>query len=116
MVFDCFSPRALAAFYAGLLGMTYRVLDTPERVVIRHDDAGRPGPMLAFQHAEFPAARWPDPAYPAQVHLDLLFDDREAARGVAERLGAIRLREKGGGCVTYADPSAHPVDICARGN
>ncbi|WUK75530.1 hypothetical protein OG876_14705 [Kribbella sp. NBC_00359] len=60
VVIDCFSPRALAAFYAPLLDMPHRELDTPERVVITRADGRLPA--LAFQHAQFPAPRWPDPA------------------------------------------------------
>jgi hypothetical protein len=119
IVFDCFSPRALAAFYADVLDMHRRVVDTPERVVIAGeprplqltDDGGRTydlppdphAPMLAFQHAQFPAARWPDSRYPAQLHLDLGFDDRDAAIARMEALGAIRLSPS-----VYADPASHP--------
>jgi hypothetical protein len=70
--------------------------------------------MLAFQHAQFEAPRWPDPAYPSQMHLDLYFDDAEAAIATAERLGAIRL-PKGGSCPVYADPAAHPFCLCTLG-
>jgi hypothetical protein len=82
VVFDCFSPRALAAYYQELLDMRIRVVDSVERVVIAGDSGG---PMLAFQHAVFPAARWPDPAHPAQLHLDLVFDDAAAAVALMER-------------------------------
>jgi hypothetical protein len=116
VVFDCFSPRALASFYEGLLDLTDRVVDTPHRVVIAKLEAGRVLPMLAFQHAQVPAPRWPDPKYPAQLHLDLRFDDKAAARDLAERLGAIPLRQKSRGCTTYADPASHPFDICAAGD
>lgn len=116
IVFDCFSPRALASFYESLLGMTDRVVDTTERVVIAKPEGAQRFPMLAFQHAQVPAPRWPDPRYPAQLHLDLLFDDKAAARELAERLGAILLRDKNPGCATYADPASHPFDICAKGD
>ena len=48
VVFDCFSPRALAAFYEELLGMRTRKQDSPDCVVIAGDDGS--APMLAFQH------------------------------------------------------------------
>src|SRR5439155_22127724 len=41
VVFDCFSPRALATFYGGMLDMDARELDSAERVVIAGDDRGR---------------------------------------------------------------------------
>lgn len=71
-------------------------------------------PNLAFQHAQFSASRWPDSAYPAQLHVDYRFTvDNErphyqtraakAAMERAEELGAIHLRN-----VVYADPAGHP--------
>jgi hypothetical protein len=108
IVFDCFSPRALARFFAELLNMPRRVLDSPERVVIAGSADGEL--LLAFQHAQFPAARWPDPANPAQLHLDLSFDDLEAGLALAEQLGAIRLATFPMHTV-YADPDSHPFCV-----
>jgi hypothetical protein len=113
IVFDCFSPRALAAFYGELLGMTTRPHDSPERVVIAKDEEDVP--MLAFQQAQFVPPRWPDPAYPQQVHLDIYTDDGEAAQELALRLGAMPLPAQGGSCPVFADPSAHPFCLCASG-
>lgn len=59
IVIDCFSPRALASFYADLLDMPIRELDTPNRVVITRNDQRRPA--LAFQRAQFPAPAGPTP-------------------------------------------------------
>ena len=56
LVIDAADPDALQQFYAELLGS-----DTV--------------PALAFQHSDAEPPRWPDPAYPAQVHVDLMFDD-----------------------------------------
>ncbi|MEQ7009048.1 VOC family protein [Actinopolymorpha sp. B17G11] len=111
VVLDCFSPRSLADFYASLLDMPNRELDTPERVVIARSDGRLPA--LAFQHAQFPAPRWPDPAHPQQVHLDLRVVEpnaprMHAARELAEQLGAIRLPDEGLGHRVYADPAGHP--------
>jgi catechol 2,3-dioxygenase-like lactoylglutathione lyase family enzyme len=111
IVFDCFSPRALAGFYEELLQMK-RVMDTPERVEI----AGEAPPGLAFQHApEYLPPRWPDPRYPQQIHLDLDVDDPDPALELVERLGGIRLPEMGGSCPVYADPAAHPFCLCGPG-
>jgi hypothetical protein len=112
IVFDCPAPKELAMLYRELLGMPETVLDSPERVVI----AGEIGdnPMLAFQRAPtYRAPRWPDPAYPQQLHLDLHVEDAAAAREQAERLGAIRLPDVGGSCPVYADPAAHPFCLCS---
>jgi hypothetical protein len=106
LVFDCFSPRSLAAFYEGLLGVQKRTTDSPQRVEISFDDERLPD--FAFQHAQFVAARWPDPAYPAQMHVDFGFvDGTDAAVERAERFGAIRL-PKLADTEIFADPAAHP--------
>jgi catechol 2,3-dioxygenase-like lactoylglutathione lyase family enzyme len=104
VVIDCFSPRALAAFYSELFGMPVRLLDEPERVEIARSDGGV---ALAFQHTVSPAPRWPDPAYPQQLHLDLVPDDPGAAVQLAARLGAMRLPLPPKRTV-WADPSGHP--------
>jgi predicted enzyme related to lactoylglutathione lyase len=112
LVYDCSSPRSLATFYEGLLGAQERLVDSPERVVVNLDD--RDLPNLAFHHTQSPAPRWPDPAYPAQLHVDYRFTfDHErphyqtpaamAAMERAENLGAIHLRN-----AVYADPAGHP--------
>lgn len=113
VVVDCFSPRALAAFYAELLDMPRRELDTPERVVIAREDGRLPA--LAFQHAVCPAPRWPDPDFPQQVHLDIWVEHSERAQDLALRLGAIPLPAIGGSCPTFADPAGHPFCLCTSG-
>lgn len=112
LVYDCFSPRSLATFYQGFLGVPDRLEDTPERVVIDLDDEELPD--LAFQHSRSAEPRWPDPAFPAQLHVDYRFTvDHEqphfktpaakAATARADELGAIHLER-----VVYADPAGHP--------
>jgi hypothetical protein len=128
VVFDCFSPRALAHFYEEMLDWRTRVLDTPERVVIAGpprsiqvtDWNGKSGmfdvtldprePMLAFQQVtQYRPPRWTDPAYPQQLHLDIGFDDPDAAAARIEELGGVCLRGS-----VWADPSAHPFCGPAR--
>jgi hypothetical protein len=114
VVLDCFSPRALAGFYASMLDLPDAVLDTPELVVLPARDPAQP--MLAFQHSpSYRPPRWPDPTHPQQLHLDLDVEDGPAAEALALRLGAMRLSDKGGSCPVYADPAAHPFCICAPG-
>jgi catechol 2,3-dioxygenase-like lactoylglutathione lyase family enzyme len=113
VVYDCFSPRALAAFYQELLGMRTRKQDSEHWVLIAWEDGSLP--MLGFQHAQVTAPRWPDPVYPQQLHLDLHFEDSTAAQELALRLGAIRLPPQGGSCPVFADPAAHPFCLCAPG-
>lgn len=112
VVFDCFSPRALAGFYEGLMGVG-REEDSSEWVIISGPDST--APKLSFQHAVFPAARWPDPSYPQQIHLDFHVDDGTTASDLAVRLGAVRLADMGGSCPVFADPAAHPFCLCSPG-
>jgi hypothetical protein len=112
IVIDCFSPRSLAAFYTGLFPMP-AVRDEAHRVAVRGDDDG---PALAFHHVPlYVGPRWPDPAYPQQMHLDFDVPNGPAMQERAERLGAIRLPEMGGSCPVYADPAGHPFCLCAPG-
>lgn len=110
---DCFSPRALASFYMALLGLGRRPEDSPELVVLQPADERQP--EMGFRHSVHAAPRWPDPSYPQQVHLDLLFEDVAGARQAAEKAGAIRLRDMGGSCVVYGDPAGHPFCLCGPG-
>ena len=108
LVFDCFSPRALAVFYEGLLGIDRgdRVVDTSARVEIALRDDRYPN--FAFQHAQFVACRWPDDDYPAQLHVDYRFGEGKAAAiERAERLGGIRLPQLSDTTI-FADPAGHP--------
>lgn len=108
LVFDCFSPRSLASFYEALYGLPpdARAVDTPEHVVLPGGDDRFPD--LAFQHAQFVACRWPDPAYPAQLHVDYRFTEGPAAAAArAEQAGAIRL-PKLADTEILADPAGHP--------
>jgi len=88
IVFDCPDPERLARFYADLTGIE----------------------IFAFQRAESPRPQWPDPRFPEQVHLDLAFDDAEAARDAAIELGATRLRATDYHHV-LADPAGHPFCV-----
>lgn len=105
IVFDGAEPRALARFWGELLDLAETALDTPERVEIARADGL--GPALAFQHSLGSPPRWPDPAHPQQLHVDLDADDPEAARHRAEHVGAVPLPYLGGGRA-YADPAGHP--------
>jgi catechol 2,3-dioxygenase-like lactoylglutathione lyase family enzyme len=107
-VLDCPDPRALASFYAEVLGM---------RLTEDHDDGdwiviGREPGMreLAFQRAEnYAAPRWPDPDHPQQEHLDIRVDDVDAAERAVLTLGATRLpAEHENGFRVFADPAGHP--------
>ena len=108
VVLDCPDPSALAAFYSGLLGLpvTYRSEDW---VVLAANDTTS---GLAFQLApDHRPPRWPDPAHPQQIHLDVMVDDVEIAEGRVLAQGARRLA---GGEHAFADPAGHPFCLVAR--
>jgi catechol 2,3-dioxygenase-like lactoylglutathione lyase family enzyme len=105
IVIDCPDPDAVASFYSALLDRPERSLDTASRVVL----AGVP--ELAFQRSTSPAPRWPDPAYPQQVHLDLATADVPAGRARALSIGAEALETTGQFHHVYADPAGHPFCI-----
>jgi catechol 2,3-dioxygenase-like lactoylglutathione lyase family enzyme len=107
-VLDCPDPRALARFYAELLG--WRVNEDHKDgdwVVIGRDEGWR---ELAFQRADpWIAPRWPDPQHPQQEHLDIRVDDVETAQPEVLRRGARLLQgEQGTGFRVFADPAGHP--------
>jgi len=119
ITFDCPDAQSLASFYAEIVAMPIRFLDTADRVEIGNDLART---RLAFATVEdYRRPTWPDPAYPQQVHLDLPAFDADRVPGKDERtepawfsrrwdervldLGATRLPHLGGGCPVYADPA-----------
>lgn len=102
VVIDCPDPRALAAFYAELTGYETRY-EHDDWVTLGHGDSVR----IAFQRAPgHRAPRWPDPAYPQQLHLDIVVTDLDEADRRVRALGAIRL--PGSDARVYADPAGHP--------
>ncbi|HEY9291467.1 MAG TPA: VOC family protein [Microlunatus sp.] len=111
LVFDCFSPRSMATFYEGFLSASdRRIEDSMERVVVDLGDAELPD--LGFQHAVFRPARYPDPDYPAQLHVDYRWTDgiESEAMARAEQLGAVRLPDLAD-TIAYADPASHPFCV-----
>ncbi|MGW3109096.1 VOC family protein [Streptomyces sp. NPDC001100] len=110
VVLDCPDPRALAAFYAEILGGTA----DGEGDWMDLKVAG--GQSLAFQRAPgHVPPKWPAPADSQQFHLDLTVEDLDAAeKGVLE-LGATPLdaEDRSRGFRVYADPAGHPFCLCA---
>ena len=107
-VLDCPDPRALARFYAELLGMRINEDDGDGAwVVIGRTEGWR---ELAFQRADpWVPPRWRDPQQPQQEHLDIRVDDVAAAQAEVLRLGATLLEgEQGTGFRVFADPAGHP--------
>ncbi|MFF1903309.1 VOC family protein [Kitasatospora sp. NPDC058218] len=109
IVLDCPRPAVLARFYAALLGGE---VDRPDPRWSLGDAWStlhtEGGPVLCFQGvADHRPPRWPDPAYPQQVHLDVDVADLDGAEREVLALGATRLGD-GGGWRIYADPAGHP--------
>ena len=126
-VLDTPDPRALAEFYRQLFGLAYRPGDEPppagepdpngqDWVVLRGSDGQ---PLLAFQKVDqLPAATWPEPGIPQQMHLDTTVPDagelaRQHDRAIA--LGARVLHDRSDDeeepLLVYADPAGHPFCI-----
>jgi catechol-2,3-dioxygenase len=105
---DAPDAKALAQFYASLLGMevTY---EGPEGALVAGD-----GRSVMFQQiSDYSAPQWPDPQHPQQAHLDIAVDDLDAGEARALELGAARLP---GGAETFrvfADPAGHPFCLTA---
>jgi catechol-2,3-dioxygenase len=107
VVLDAPDIRRLATFYASLGGWT-EVRADDDWITLRTED----GWQLAIQLSpDQVAARWPDPAYPQQAHLDLRVPDLEAGSARAVELGAELLR-RNDSWYTLADPAGHPFDLC----
>jgi len=88
VVLDCPDPRALAEFYAGLLGQDIADDGDDSWQSLSGDGSGV---SLAFQRAgNYVPPQWPD-GPPQQVHLDLTVDDFVTAHRGAVALGATPL-------------------------
>lgn len=111
ITFDCRDARQLADFYASLLLMPTRYVDSAGLVVIGND--ANPARLAFTSTSDAHASTWPDPAFPLQIHLDVPVYDEAAAHELILGMGASRLPHLGGGCPVYADPAGHPFCLCA---
>ncbi|MFD8521390.1 VOC family protein [Streptomyces capillispiralis] len=110
VVLDCPDPRALAGFYAGIVG---GALEGDDDWV----DLKVPGgPVIAFQAAPgYVPPRWPEADRSQQFHLDLTVEDLDAAEKEVLALGARPLdaEDRSRTFRVYADPAGHPFCLCA---
>lgn len=109
VVVDCPDPRALAGFYAEVLGGT--VEGDGDWVDVKTPG----GPVLAFQAAPgFVPPEWPAPERSQQFHLDLTVADLDAAERGVLALGAKPLdaQDRSRAWRVYADPAGHPFCLC----
>jgi catechol 2,3-dioxygenase-like lactoylglutathione lyase family enzyme len=106
-VIDCRDPRALATFYAGVLGGILHEED--DTWVVLTDPTGR---RLAFQLSpEHEPPQFPDPRGSQQFHLDIAVDDVDAAEREVLALGATRVTgaAKDNLFRVYRDPAGHTL-------
>jgi catechol-2,3-dioxygenase len=105
---DCPDADELSAFYGELLGKP--VTHKADGIAMIGADGAQP---VRFQQVErYVAPRWPDPAYPQQLHLDVTVDDVDAAERATLALGATRLPGDGENWRVYADPAGKPFCLC----
>ncbi|CAL9509069.1 hypothetical protein SUDANB6_03607 [Streptomyces sp. enrichment culture] len=113
VVLDCPDPRALAGFYAAVLGGTVEAdPESADWVTLKPPG----GQTLAFQAAPgFVPPKWPSPDHSQQFHLDLDVPDLDAAEKAVLELGATPLdaEDRTRSFRVYADPAGHPFCLCA---
>ncbi|WP_396933322.1 VOC family protein [Mycolicibacterium sp.] len=105
VVLDCRDPRALAAFYADVIGGEVTVQD--DTWVVLTDPSGR---RLAFQYSpEHEPPTFPDPRGSQQFHLDIEVDDPDAASRAVVEAGATRVTDAVGENTfrVFRDPAGH---------
>jgi catechol 2,3-dioxygenase-like lactoylglutathione lyase family enzyme len=114
VVLDCPDARALAAFYAEILGWEVDEDASDDdwvNLLPPGDRAGRAG--LAFQRIDdFVTPTWPGGAHPQQFHLDLTVDDLAAGEQQVLAAGGRRhdvQPSQNGSFVVYLDPAGHPL-------
>ena len=84
--------------------------DTGDWVVIGLEHGLR---QLAFQRAaEWVPPRWPDPAFPQQLHLDIRVGDADRGEQELLLMAATRVPgERETGFRVFTDPAGHPFCI-----
>ncbi|GAA2692319.1 VOC family protein [Actinoplanes palleronii] len=104
VMLDCPDAKTLSHFYAELLGkpVTYEA----DGIAMIGEDGAQP--VMFQQVTGYTAPRWPDPAYPQQLHLDVTVADVSVAERAVLALGATRLDGAGPNWRVYADPAGKP--------
>jgi catechol 2,3-dioxygenase-like lactoylglutathione lyase family enzyme len=118
VAFDAPDHRALAQFYAELLGGDI-LGDSDEWAVLSTADGWRIGCQPA---AGYLPPAWPSQVRPQQLHLDFQVADIGAAGKRAESLGAVRAvaadaaesDAAGEKLLVLTDPAGHPFCLCAN--
>jgi catechol 2,3-dioxygenase-like lactoylglutathione lyase family enzyme len=108
---DCRDPRALAAFYAGILG--WEVTYSEEEYAM----ISGTGTSIGFGRVEgYEPPVWPDAASPKRYHLDLQVDDLAGAEQACRELGA-KVPDFQPGAERWhvlLDPAGHPFCLSPK--
>lgn len=104
LAIDCPDPKALATFYASLLGTE----------VSGEDAFVLPSGMeVWFQPVEdYQAPTWPTQERGQQMHFDFMVDDMDAAQARAIKLGATLVDDGQESFHVLLDPAEHPFCLC----
>lgn len=107
LIVDCPDPKAMARFYAELVGAQIVGWDDGWTEIARDGDTH---PLMAFQRVqgEYSAPEWPGQEKPQQMHIDVRVDDFDAAEAAVLALGATDTGVKETGFRVYLDPAGHP--------
>jgi hypothetical protein len=108
VMLDCPDAKAMSAFYAKLLSkpVTYE----GDGIAMIGEDGAQP--VMFQQITEYHPPRWPDPAHPQQLHLDVTVIDVDVAEAAVLKLGATSLSFGGVNWRVYADPAGKPFCLC----
>lgn len=114
---DCPDARALADFYASMLG--WRVHSDhryPDWVDVLPPEGEQDAIRFGFQTIpDFRPPTWPDGPVPQQVHLDFYVDSIADSEPAVLAAGARRHENQpstDGRFVVYLDPVGHPFCLC----
>jgi catechol 2,3-dioxygenase-like lactoylglutathione lyase family enzyme len=120
LVLDCADTRALARFYAELLGGEVVAFDEDWAEVVLPIEGSRP--LLAFQQVEhYRAPEWPGQDVPQQMHIDVKVDDLDVGEAAVLAIGATATgaaKDDAGieSFRVYLDPAGHPFCLIQPGD
>jgi catechol 2,3-dioxygenase-like lactoylglutathione lyase family enzyme len=112
IVLDAPDARALAAFYADLLGWRLMPQEDADWATVRGPE---PHQVLDFQQVEddYAAPTWPSQIVPQQMHLDVVVDDLDEGERAVVALGATKAEHQSGTTFrVFLDPAGHPFCLC----
>jgi hypothetical protein len=102
---DCADPKALASFWAELLGGTI-AYTSDDFVAVKLEGVW----ISTVRVDDYEPPQWPEGSPPKQIHLDLAVDDLDAAESDALRIGAVKAKVQPApdNWRVFVDPAGHP--------